>query len=664
MRKRVCIIVLGLILSVCIISNICNIEVFATNKIVENEGATYRVTDTIEKFDLGYGISYQRENAMTTVKEGHYSGAVAGLGSTGGFEVGKDYHQEVNVLQIDALSEAQLIPYAYLYGGVWNTATVRAAAKEFENSNPGYMVIAAVNGDWFNINKDYKASQGVTISNGEYYKTSSSYGGNPNIILIDNDNKSKRLSETSQRDVVPVLTIYDTNDNEIKKINIDKVNEEPGDNQISLYYASYKDGSMNYTANLQSIEISDAWVSQKADVAVSTMYGSFYGKGKIEKVANKIVVTAGQFAIKTTNKDVEALLNNDVIIRCQYEFADKNLKNVKNAIGYPYKVMEDGKAIYPSDEGMKNDGKTRKPRTMIGQKADGSLFLAQVDGRQQKANKYGLTQMEMGAIFEYYGCVEGWKLDGGGSSTMIIRKQSGLNISTSFNNVESNDWYVVNSPSDGTERNDGNCLLVVIEVPQAEVDVAEITAELIVFQVNLISLIDKYSELCLIVNGKEYPVVNGKVTVSGLKSKEVVDLYLYGKQNDEYYYLGVQKKVASALIKPSELNINFSIVEKDGKKVIEIYYRLDNLEAVKKIGIIFNEKEKFSYNQKLTIDFSDEVINNIDNLKVKVYVLVSEYIDEEILEFSDVEIKYSIEYIFEEMKFTNELMYNNIFSVE
>lgn len=661
MKKKFNILLLVLVYIICLTFKI---TVKASDKIIENEGATYRVTNTIEKFDLGYGITYQREDAFTTVKEGHYSGAVAGYGSSDGFQVGKDYHQEVNVLQIDYSSEAQLIPYAYLRGAYWNVATVRAAAKEFENSNPGYMVIAAVNGDWFKINEDYKASSGVTISNGEYYKTSSSYGGNPNIIIIDNDNKSKRLSETSQRDVVPVLTIYDNNGNELSSFNIDRVNEEPSDNQISLFYASHKDSSENYTDKFTSIEVNNAWVVDKAEVSVSTMYGSFYGKGKVEKITNNTAISNGKFAIKTTNKAVESLLNNDVIIRCQYEFKDESLKNVKNAISYPYKVMENGKAIYPSDEGMKNDGKTRKPRTMLGQKADGSLFLAQVDGRQQKVEKYGLTQMEMGAIFEYYGCVEGWKLDGGGSSTMIIRKQSGLTISSSFNNVDSNDWYVVNSPSDGNERNDGNCLLVVIEVPQAQVDVEKITSELIVFQINLISLIDKYDELCLIANGEEYLVIDGKVTVSGLKQKEVVEIYLYGKKDDQYYYLGIREKITSALLKPTQLSIDFDTTIKDDKKVVVIYYQIDNSEAIERICVVINDKETFTHSQKQTIDFSRDLIYNINDLKVKLYISVSEYADDEIIEFINIEKRYSLDFILDEMLYTNSSIYDNIFNVE
>ena len=66
---------------------------------------------------------------------------------------------------------------------------------------------------------------------------------------------------------------------------------------------------------------------------------------------------------------------------------------------------------------------------------------------------HGMTLMEMAATMQYYGCVDAWKFDGGGSATMIIRKQSGFEVSASFNEKLNDDWVVVNSPSDGNERN-------------------------------------------------------------------------------------------------------------------------------------------------------------------------------------------------------------------
>ena len=78
-----------------------NMEVLATDKKVDNGKATYRVEQTIEEFDLGYGIHYQREKAFSSVVAGHHAGQAAGSGGGGDLVSGQEYQQQVNVLDID-----------------------------------------------------------------------------------------------------------------------------------------------------------------------------------------------------------------------------------------------------------------------------------------------------------------------------------------------------------------------------------------------------------------------------------------------------------------------------------------------------------------------------------------------------------------------------------
>lgn len=56
------------------------------------------------------------------------------------------------------------------------------------------------------------------------------------------------------------------------------------------------------------------------------------------------------------------------------------------------------------------------PRTAIGQKADGSVLLLVVDGRQ--AHSLGATYADMADIMENYGAVNACNLDGGSSTAM------------------------------------------------------------------------------------------------------------------------------------------------------------------------------------------------------------------------------------------------------
>jgi exopolysaccharide biosynthesis protein len=86
---------------------------------------------------------------------------------------------------------------------------------------------------------------------------------------------------------------------------------------------------------------------------------------------------------------------------------------------------------------------TRHPRTAVGFGRDSTtVYLVTVDGRQESSS--GMSLAELAALLQAVGVHEGLNLDGGGSTTMVIRGR------------------VVNQPSDSTgERTVGNALLVV-----------------------------------------------------------------------------------------------------------------------------------------------------------------------------------------------------------
>ena len=83
----------------------------------------------------------------------------------------------------------------------------------------------------------------------------------------------------------------------------------------------------------------------------------------------------------------------------------------------------------------------RHPRTAIGWNSH-YFFLVEVDGRQRNLS-VGMTFPELAGYMAKLGCDEALNLDGGGSATCWVYGQ------------------VVNSPSEGHERPDGNSLVVV-----------------------------------------------------------------------------------------------------------------------------------------------------------------------------------------------------------
>lgn len=97
------------------------------------------------------------------------------------------------------------------------------------------------------------------------------------------------------------------------------------------------------------------------------------------------------------------------------------------------RLVRDGQVSIEPDSGVP-DVSTRQPRTGLAVSQDGRyLILAVVDGRQPGFS-VGMTGTEMAQLLIEMGGYQGMNFDGGGSTTMTIG------------------GFVVNSPSDGSER--------------------------------------------------------------------------------------------------------------------------------------------------------------------------------------------------------------------
>ena len=113
--------------------------------------------------------------------------------------------------------------------------------------------------------------------------------------------------------------------------------------------------------------------------------------------------------------------------------------------GWP-RLVVDGQSIADSVDRLEGTfsrfSTTRHPRTGVGFSRDSAtLYLITVDGRSESSS--GMSLAEFAALMRALGVAQGLNLDGGGSTTLVIRGR------------------VVNHPSDSTgERKVGNALLV------------------------------------------------------------------------------------------------------------------------------------------------------------------------------------------------------------
>ena len=137
--------------------------------------------------------------------------------------------------------------------------------------------------------------------------------------------------------------------------------------------------------------------------------------------------------------------------------------NVREAVASFGDIFENGHAR----SGL--DNTTRASRTAIGIKADGTVVMLMVDGRQAPYS-VGMTMAEVGAAMEALGCAQAVNLDGGGSSTFATQREG-----ESENNTSAG-LTLRCRPSDGYERKVSNTIMVLSNAkPTGEFDHAVLT---------------------------------------------------------------------------------------------------------------------------------------------------------------------------------------------
>lgn len=137
--------------------------------------------------------------------------------------------------------------------------------------------------------------------------------------------------------------------------------------------------------------------------------------------------------------------------------------DVREAVAGFGDIFENGRAR----SGL--DNSTRASRTAIGIKADGTVVMFMVDGRQAPYS-VGMTMAEVAAAMESLGCVQAVNLDSGGSSTFATQREGEQeNNSTAGLTLRCR-------PSDGYERKVSNTIMVLSTAePTGQFDHAVLT---------------------------------------------------------------------------------------------------------------------------------------------------------------------------------------------
>jgi len=601
-------------------------------------GSSYVEDSIIEENALPYGVNHKKIAGLTSTS---LKIDVDGLGELNDLVTpGKLYEQKINLLEIPNSTNIKVTTWANFVGHRWTLTTVRNLIKDYEAKNPGWKVIAAINADFFDINGNgnlpYQTT-GPVVSNGEFYRTTVGYS----MIGFRNDGSTESIvgNKVASRSSKMALAIYDENDNIIKEFIIDKVNEYPNDNESSVFFATYGSDKKIIPVDVKM----DGYFVDQAELALPNSARDFYGKGVISSLNAKTIST-GQFAIVSNNSEINKYLGLNVKVRVQFEYLGA-YAGIKDLAGCNPVLMYDGKVL---ESGLRADVMTaRHPRTVIGRKADGTIIMMVIDGRQASKGMYGVDGTEISAIMQHYGAVDVYNLDGGGSSTMIIKKDG--------------EFVVMNSPSDGRERTDANALLVVAKDPEIQVETSSITTDSISLDVNILNAKDHdIQELYVVLNNEKKKVENKQVTFTNLKSntKYIYSLE-YKNKEGEFIKILTSGNVTTYKIMP-RLN-GFKILEGVSKyQIILDIFDPDNASSLDSAELNING---------ITVGFFNDGIKNIPKTFLNeitgpiVFTASYNIGDGErktiVLEFNDYQIITSVEiylyeiYIMQSEKITN-----------
>ena len=493
----------------------------------------------------------------------------------------------------------------------WDASNVEKTAKSYEKSHPGYIVVGAVNGDFFYIDSTQEPLN-YHVQEGDVLR--SSWDGDPNWGVIGfKQSKDYAVGLPTRSATMYLKKITDTGTVELSAV-----------------------AGTNVTPNGDGVYVFTKTLSKTVDLTGYTVYKAitnlyreyrdgYFVKGKVDRVediTSLSSVASGTFYVATKNVE----LNVDEMIKVEYNLTGA-VAGATNVVGYCYPCLSDKQPLFKNISKSVMDGyfTTLNPRTLVGFKEDGSVVLMVIDGRGSVSdNLEGATLFQCGELLRLAGCVEGYNLDGGGSSTLMARINGKLTL--------------INDPSDarqtgqpwGQLRSTGNAILLVMKDPK--LSISEPVGNTITLK-KVGNVVDgTLQNVKIKVDSKEYPMTGDSVTVTGLKpNMEYVVSYSYEIVNKD----GTIEKGSSHSYKLTTEDYEFPELksfEEDKKEngTLTLKYRIgDGSGVVKKVYIKNGDVET------IADGLSGKVV--IENINTKIdnsFTLVVELTNGEVVELS------------------------------
>lgn len=449
---------------------------------------------------------------------------------------------EVNVVQADMSNENLHFEPIYSSSGVGTLATVKTQMSD--NSS----AVAAVNADFF--------------SWGSYSGTGSPIGG----VIKEGELVSSGANTTNMQALVQF--------------------------EDSLLGLQFLNPTINLVHNGNEVQIGG--MNKYADVENPHIYTSAWGNQYVNEFTDVYCIVVENDRIKEIfegqkytdipkNGFVVACVKRNFALLDYLKIGDKltykvsNVTDAINAIGGGTLLLKNGQFAE-----ITHNVSGRHPRTAVGiSKDQKTLYLVTVDGRQ--GHSVGATLPEMAEVMLHIGAWSALNLDGGGSTSMVVRD---LDWKVQQANSPSENRKVANSAAIIMGNKKGKLERIVVMPKQNSYFVGEtIAADVIGF--------DEYGNL---VN-----LDKNKLTLENLKTTKI------GKQTVTATYEKIKATADVSVFQP----IN---IEKDEKNID----KAENAEYT--VNIIGNMNQYKTLGDKLlTRKFVEEVSGNMINIVASKY---------------------------------------------
>lgn len=302
----------------------------------------------------------------------------------------------------------------------------KTSAMSKRNNYTGHTVVGAVNADYYNTSNGSLTN--IQVGKGEIYR------GPVRASVIGFDINKKPMIE--------ICTLKANLIVNSKSIKIDEVNQTRSTGQLILY--NYYKGTSTGTdtaGNEALVRPVSGWLAN--DTVVCVVENVTLKTGNMNVPKGKAVLSGNGTAAAFIADNLHA---GDTVKL--FMGLTPALSKIKEMVGGHPRLVKEG--INYLETALKyepgSSTTTRAPRTVAGFSKDSTyLYLITLDGRQ--ASSDGATLAELADLIIRLGVYDGFNLDGGGSTTMVLRNA------------------VMNSPSDGNERSVANCLMVVSSAP-------------------------------------------------------------------------------------------------------------------------------------------------------------------------------------------------------